>query len=84
MANVVIVAYASGQSNGTVSFDSTTFPTTLVNKWKTNGKKVLISLGGVNANWNLVFASETTIANFAASLKDIVSKWGLDGVNLKI
>lgn len=80
----MIVAYASGLSNGSVSIDATTFPTALVNKWKTNGKKVLVSVGGVNANWNLVFASDTTINNFAASLKDIVSKWGLDGVNFKI
>lgn len=80
----MIVAYASGQSDGRVTVDEATFPVSLVSKWKSSGKKVLVSVGGLNANWNVLFGSLTAISNFASSLKGIVSKWGLDGVNLKI
>jgi hypothetical protein len=41
----VILAFANTQSDGSVIAD-TDFPITLVTKWKSGGKKVIISVGG--------------------------------------
>jgi hypothetical protein len=45
---------------------------------------VLISVGGQNGNWASVFSAAGGVNNFATSLKDIVGKYNLDGVDLDI
>ena len=64
--------------------DEENFPTTPFNAWKAAGKKVLISVGGQNGNWQNVFASSASIDNFIASLVDLVDRFNLDGVDLDI
>ncbi len=56
----------------------------MVNGWKQSGKKVLLSVGGVATNWKSLFASTVSIANFAITLKGLVSRYNLDGVDLKL
>jgi chitinase len=48
------------------------------------GKKVLISVGGQNGNWGFIFGSEQNTKNFIASIKGIIDKWKLDGVDIDI
>ena len=53
-------------------------------KWKKANKKVIISVGGQNGNWAYIFASTQSVTNFVASLKNMIEKWELDGVDLDI
>ena len=76
-AKFVILAFAN-------TIDDANFPTTLVSDWKASGKKVFISVGGQNGNWNYVFASQSTIDTFVLTLSNAVSHYGLDGVDLDI
>lgn len=80
----VILAFVNTQTDGSVLADDANFPTALIAKWHSSGKKVIISVGGQNGNWPNVFASATNTANFIAALKGIVDKYGLDGVDLDI
>ena len=81
---IVILAFVNTQTNGSVIMDEANFPTTVVDGWQAAGKKVLISVGGQNGNWQNVFASQTSIDNFVASLVDLVDRFKLDGVDLDI
>lgn len=83
-ASFIILAFANTNPDGTVDVDNVNFPTTLVNAWQSNGKKVFLSVGGQNGNWNYVFASQTSIDNFVSSLVAAVVAHGLDGVDLDI
>jgi len=56
----------------------------VVKGWKDAGKKIIISVGGQNGNWEYVFASATSITNFANSINDVLNKYNLDGVDLDI
>jgi chitinase len=80
----VILAFANPQSDGTVIVDDANFPTKLVSSWQASGKKVLISVGGQNGNWGFVFATTANTANFVNSLENILTQYGLDGVDLDI
>lgn len=80
----VILAFANPQPDGTVLVDTANFPTSLVQGWQSSGKKVLISVGGQNGNWGFVFSTSSTISNFVSTLADILSTFGLDGVDLDI
>jgi chitinase len=77
------LAFVNTQPDGSVIAD-TNFPTTLVTKWKSSGKKVVISVGGEHGNWQNVFASLSNTRNFISSLTGIVRKYNLDGVDLDI
>jgi GH18 family chitinase len=70
--------------DGKIVVDDDHFPTALVKGWKANGKKVLISVGGQNGNWNSIFSSATNIQNFIASVTETVNKHKIDGVDLDI
>jgi len=52
---IVILAFANTQSDGSIIVDSGNYPTALVSKWQSSGKKVLLSVGGQNGNWGVVF-----------------------------
>ena len=41
-------------------------------------------MGGQNGNWGFIFQSQQNINNFIASIKSIISKWNLDGVDIDI
>nr|BAJ93245.1 predicted protein [Hordeum vulgare subsp. vulgare] len=83
-ASFVILAFVNTNSDGSVTIDSANHPYDLVQKWQDAGKKVFISVGGQNGNWNYVFASQSNIDKFVSSLVSIVNTYGLDGVDLDI
>jgi chitinase len=80
----VILAFANPQVDGSVLVDADNFPAGLVAGWQGSGKKVLISVGGQNGNWTLVFASNSSISNFISTLASILVTYNLDGVDLDI
>lgn len=80
----VILAFVNTQADGSVIADEANFPTALISKWHSAGKKVVISVGGQNGNWPNVFATSTSTNNFIAALANIVVSYGLDGVDLDI
>jgi hypothetical protein len=63
-AKFVILAFANTQPDGSIIVDNDHFPTPLITNWKKNGKKVILSVGGQNGNWNYIFASPASVANF--------------------
>ena len=56
-ASIIILAFANINPDGTVVNDVANYPTSLVSKWQSQGKKVLISIGGANAIWTYIFAN---------------------------
>lgn len=52
--------------------------------WKNSGKKVILSVGGQNGNWAVVFASEANRANFITTVTNAIKKYNLDGVDLDL
>lgn len=83
-ASFVILAFVNTIPSGAVVCDVDHFPAEQVVGWKKAGKKVILSVGGQNGNWAYVFASETSRANFIASLANYVHQFKLDGVDLDI
>lgn len=83
-AKFVILAFANTNPDGSVTIDDANFPTDLVKSWRASGKKVFISVGGQNGNWNYVFASQATIDKFVTTLSTAVTHYGIDGVDLDI
>ena len=83
-ATYVILAFVNTKTDGTVDLDEANFPKSSFDKWKSQGKKVIISVGGQNGNWAYIFASPTNIKNFITAIKNIITKWQLDGVDLDI
>jgi chitinase len=83
-AEFVILAFCNTNIDGTVTIDDVNFPTALVQSWQASGKKVFISVGGQNGNWNYVFSTPANTGNFINSLVSAVQKYGLDGVDLDI
>ena len=53
-SSIVILAFANTQPNGTIKIDQPNYPNALVAAWKASGKKVIISVGGQNGNWDYV------------------------------
>mgnify|MGYP002367971285 CR=1 FL=1 len=80
----VILAFVNSQADGSVIMDEADFPTANVNLWKSQGKNVLISVGGQNGNWIVIFSTPASITNFVNSIVDIVTRFNLDGVDLDI
>jgi chitinase len=78
------LAFANTKSDGSIVVDSTNFPTALIKSWKSTGKKVILSVGGQNGNWNTVFASEISISNFIKTITSALTQYNLDGVDLDI
>lgn len=56
-STIVILAFANSANNGSVIVDDTSFPVTQVKNWQSKGKKVILSVGGQNGNWQVIFAS---------------------------
>jgi chitinase len=83
-AKFVILAFANTQQDGSIIVDDVNFPVNLTRSWQSNGKKVFISVGGQNGNWANVFTSNSSINNFISTVTAVVSKYGLDGVDLDI
>ncbi len=83
-ASFIILAFVNTNPDGSVTADSANFPTALVNSWQSQGKKVIISVGGQNGNWANVFASSSSILNFVNSIQSILTTYNLDGVDLDI
>jgi chitinase len=78
-ATIVILAFANSKDDG--SLDTGTFPTDLIDKWHSEGKKVLISIGGQNGHWDSLFSHPDT---FVSSLTNIINDNNLDGADLDI
>lgn len=83
-ASVVILAFANTQSNGSILVDSANYPSSLVSSWKSNGKKVLLSVGGQNGHWESVFSNSYNTLNFVNSVADALNKYNLDGIDIDI
>lgn len=81
---IVILAFANILTNGSIQVDDANYPTTLVNNWKAAGKKVLISVGGQNVDWDVAFTTGQNTINFINSISDAINKYNLDGVDLDI
>ena len=75
VATYVILAFVNTNTDGTVALDEAHFPSASFKKWKSQGKKVIISVGGQNGNWAFIFASEQSVKNFSNSVKSIIEKW---------
>jgi hypothetical protein len=54
-AAIVILAFANTKSDGSISVDESNFPTSLVSGWKSQGKSVVLSVGGQNGHWSVIF-----------------------------
>ena len=67
-STIVILAFGNSAADGKIVVDDSNFPVTLVKTWQSRGKKVLLSVGGQNGNWQVIFASEASRANFINSL----------------
>ena len=83
-ASFVILAFANILNNGSIEVDSNNFPINLQYSWKNNGKKVLLSVGGQNVDWDTAFTNTQNTNNFINSVIDAVNKYNLDGVDLNI
>jgi len=83
-AEFVILAFVNTNPDGSITMDEANFPAVYANQWQANGKKLIISVGGQNGNWNYVFASPATVSTFITSVVAIVEKYEFDGVDLDI
>ncbi len=81
-ATHVIMAFANSNADGSISTD--TMPTVLISSWRASGKKVLISVGGQNGNWDVIFANATNQQKFIASVVNTIQNANIDGVDLDI
>jgi chitinase len=81
---IIILAFANTQSDGSIIIDTSNYPTSLVNSWRAKTKKVIISVGGQNGDWNVVFSSDASVNNFVNSVANYIAKYNLDGVDLDI
>jgi chitinase len=83
-SSIIILAFANTNSDGTISVDTSNFPTALVQKWRSAGKKVILSVGGQNGHWDSVFSSAGSINSFISSVSKYLTQYSLDGVDLDI
>lgn len=83
-ASFVILAFANILTNGSIEVDNSNFLTNLQYQWKNTGKKVLLSVGGQNVDWEIAFTNIQNTNNFINSVFDAVNKYNLDGVDLNI
>ncbi len=80
----MILAFANTVKNGSIIVDTANYPTALVSKWKSSGKKVLLSVGGQNGHWEVVFESLANTNNFVNSINSYLIQYNLDGIDLDI
>tara|TARA_R110000868_G_scaffold318028_1_gene578786 strand:+ start:1428 stop:2408 length:981 start_codon:yes stop_codon:yes gene_type:complete len=81
-ATHVILAFVNSNPDGSVSYDDAHQPSTdLLAKWRNAGKKVIISVGGQNGDWNTIFQHPDTFVN---SITQLVAQHDFDGVDLDI
>lgn len=83
-ASIVILAFANSKSDGSIEVDTANYPTSIVQKWKASGKKVLLSVGGQNGHWDVIFKSSTSIDTFVRSVAGWLTKYNLDGIDIDI
>ena len=83
-ASFVILAFANILNNGSIEVDRNKFPTNLQYSWKNTGKKVILSVGGQNVDWDTAFTNTQNTNNFINSVFDAVNKYNIDGVDLNI
>jgi chitinase len=83
-SSIVILAFANTNNDGSISVDTPNYPTALVNKWKGTGKKVILSVGGQNGNWDVVFKNQQNINAFVESIYSNLIKFNLDGIDIDI
>lgn len=83
-ASIVILAFANILANGSIEVDNNNFPTNLQLSWRASGKKILISVGGQNVDWDTAFTNSQNTNNFISSVVDVVNRYNLDGVDLNI
>lgn len=81
---IVILAFANTNKDGTITVDSPNYPTSVVGGWKSSGKKVILSVGGQNGHWDVVFNSDASIDNFINSIDRYLTQYNLDGIDLDI
>ena len=82
--SIVTLAFANTLLNGSIEVDRANYPFTLVNGWKASGKKVLLSVGGQNGRWDVVFQSSSNTNNFINSIYSALVEYNLDGIDLDI
>jgi chitinase len=83
-SSIVLLAFANTQLNGSIQVDNANFPITVVNGWKASGKTVLLSVGGQNGRWDVVFTNSANTNNFINSIYSALIQYNLDGIDLDI
>lgn len=72
-SSLIILAFGNINSNGSIQMDTQNFPCSLVKTWQGEGKKVFLSIGGQNANWAQVFATNSSQSNAISSIQAILA-----------
>ena len=83
-STTVILAFANILTNGSIEVDDANYPRTIAQNWKNSGKKVLLSIGGQNVDWNVAYTTPQNTINFINSINDAIQKYDLDGIDLDI
>lgn len=81
---LIIVAFANIQNDGTVVLPSTLIPCTAIAGWRQLGKKVFFSIGGQDATWTNIFASNASMTRAINSILQILNTSPFQGVDLDI
>ncbi|KRX02619.1 Glycoside hydrolase, superfamily [Pseudocohnilembus persalinus] len=81
-ATHVILSFLKVQEDGSIYHGQV--PNNLIRQWQSNGKKVLISIRGIDDQLDLIFQQEQSQINFVQSLNIFVNKYNLDGVDMQI
>jgi chitinase len=82
--SIIILAFLNTSPDGSAIIDGNNFPTSQVKQWKSQGKIVVLSVGGQNGNWATVFSSSDNTIRFINSLLNHVRNYEVDGVDLDI
>lgn len=82
--SIVTLAFANTLFNGSIEIDRANYPFAVVNAWKASGKKVLISVGGQNGRWEVVFMNSANTNNFINAICSALIEYDLDGIDLDI
>ena len=83
-ATLVIVAFATIQSDGTITLDQSLIPCAAMSNWLASGKKLMFSIGGQGAVWSQLFASNTSMAKGINSTLQILKTSPFIGVDLDL
>ncbi|KRX02621.1 Glycoside hydrolase, superfamily [Pseudocohnilembus persalinus] len=79
-ATHIFLAYLSIRDDGEVFLDGEV-PMDLFEEWRNNDQKLIISVGGMDFDWSMVYDNQQ---QFVESLMQFLEQWQLSGVDLNI